>query len=643
MNFFKSQDIARRNTTLLVVLFALAVLSLILITNLILMFAFSQQNTTGLSNAPEMQNFQQTFNWKISLGVAIAIIVVVSLGSLYKISSLSGGGARVAEMMDAKLLINGSHDLNQKKMLNVVEEMAIASGTPVPPVYLLEEDGINAFAAGYTPGDAVIGVTRGAIEKLSREQLQGVVAHEFSHIFNGDMRLNIRLIGILYGIMLMGTIGYYMLRSSSRSRQSKNGGGIIALAIAFMVIGYAGTFFGNLIKAAVSRQREFLADATAVQYTRNPDSIAGALKRIGGDAFGSHLNNANAAEIGHTLFGEGMRSYFGGLYATHPPLEKRIFAIDPGWDGEFDDGTLITKATTSQPSQEKTGAREKILGNNVLITTILAALADGSLLNQTGQPDVPHLKHTQQLLKNIPTELLSAAHQPSTARAVVFLLLLDNEESIRNEQLKHLQNNADSNIYITLTKLLEQQSIIKAEYRLPLVEIALSALRQLSTKQYDLFKINIDTLIKSDKKISLFEWSMHTIITRSLDAVLHGKPDTVPARHSLKQLSPWCEILLSLLAHTGASKTHTASSIFQQASLEIGLTEIKLLDKNHLDIKKLNQSVEQLIKLKPLKKPQLLKACALCITADHKITPEETELFRAIAICLNCPMPPLIL
>ena len=267
MDFFESQDSARRNTGRLILLFGLAVISLILITNFLVMLIFGFLSTE-MTSVGALTPWQ--FNWQVFAMVGALVAAVIILGSLYKIVSLSGGGARVAEMMNGRLLVAGTGDLFERRLMNVVEEMAIASGTPVPPVYVLEEAGINAFAAGYSPSDAVIGVTRGAMETLNREQLQGVIAHEFSHILHGDMRINIRLIGILHGIMVLGIIGYYLMRGSSVRSRSKDSGGVVMLGLGLLVIGYVGTFFGNLIKAAVSRQREFLADASAVQFTRNP-------------------------------------------------------------------------------------------------------------------------------------------------------------------------------------------------------------------------------------------------------------------------------------------------------------------------------------------------------------------------------------
>lgn len=324
MNFFQSQDIARKNTNLLVFFFAAAVIMLIGMTNLLVMGFTVYAQSSDMTAA----GFKNTFDWKTFFLVGAGVIALVTLASLYKIIQLSGGGDRVAEMMDGELIVDAEGDIHKQRVLNIVEEMAIASGTPVPPVYLIHDDAINAFAAGTTTGNAVIGVTTGTIKKLSREQLQGVIAHEFSHIHNGDMRLNIRLIGLLNGILIIGIIGYIIMRSSSRSRYSRSsrnsGGGIIFLGLGLMVIGFAGTFFGNMIKAAVSRQREYLADASAVQFTRSNNGIAGALKRIGGNANGSIMEAAGAAEISHTLFGEGITTMFSGPQSAEMPAEIEV-------------------------------------------------------------------------------------------------------------------------------------------------------------------------------------------------------------------------------------------------------------------------------------------------------------------------------
>ena len=639
MNFFKSQDEARRNTGRLVVLFALAVISLVVMTNLLVMFVFGYFHIEQTGSMHPDQILQR-FDWQVFLVISAAVAGVIAMGSLYKILALAGGGARVAEMLDAELVVYGSNDFAKQRLLNVVEEMAIASGTPVPPVYLLDEDGINAFAAGYKPGDAVIGVTRGAIEKLSREQLQGVIAHEFSHILNGDMKLNIRLIGLLHGILLIGMIGYYILRSTSHSRRSKNSGGGAILGLGLVVIGYAGTFFGNLIKAAVSRQREFLADASAVQFTRNPEGIAGALKRIGGDSTGSIIENPSGTQISHALFSQGIKTWLGNLYATHPPLEKRILTIQPDWDGEFDySRPPDARADTEQDSTSQQADKEQRLAS---MTALLAAMTSGAIVDQTGQPTPSHLQFAHQLIDSLPPEFVSAVNDPFAARAVIYFMMLDTDKNLQKEQLQHLKSAADTGVYEETMKLVRAGYELKKEYRLPIVDLALASLHQLSVNQYMLFRNNLNTLIESDNKISLFEWSISKIVFHHLDPVFINKAGTSPQRLRLKQTQQACALLLSVLIYSGKQQGIDNSQAFDQAGKELGDLDIALLPKNEISLAGLNQSLDQLAGLKPLEKPRLLKACAIGITADQVITAEEVELYRAISAILDCPMPPLV-
>ena len=338
-DFFQQQDAARRGTTRLVVLFSLAVLAIVVSVELLL------AATMGfLGRDPETNEIDWTTvaDPRLLLLAVGGTLLVVGGGSLYKIAQLRGGGRVIAEELGGRLVDGSTSDPVERRLLNVVEEMAIASGTSTPPVYIMDgETGINAFAAGFAPQDAVIGVTRGAATTLDRDELQGVIAHEFSHILNGDMRLNIRLMGLLHGIFLIGMIGYFILRMSfysgaggGRSRDSKGALPILALGAGLAIVGFAGTFFGNLIKAAVSRQREFLADSSAVQFTRHPGGIAGALKKIGGFVTGSKVENPNAPQASHMFFGRAT-SGFSAMFSTHPPLGERIRRIDPSWDGEF--------------------------------------------------------------------------------------------------------------------------------------------------------------------------------------------------------------------------------------------------------------------------------------------------------------------
>ena len=579
MNFFRAQDDARRSTGRLVILFLLAVLSLIVMTNLLVMFVFGyiHAGETGMANMEQLVN---QIDWQVFFTIGAAVLLLVLTGSLYKILSLAGGGARVAEMLDAELVVHGGSDFRKRRLLNIVEEMALASGTPVPPVYLLDEDAINAFAAGYKPGDAIIGVTRGAIEQLGREQLQGVIAHEFSHILNGDMRLNIRLIGLLHGILLIGMIGYYILRSLTHGRRSKGSGGAVILGLGLVVIGYAGTFFGNLIKAAVSRQREFLADASAVQFTRNPDGIAGALKRIGGTAAGSILENPSGMQISHALFSQGIKTWLGSLYATHPPLEQRIYRIQPHWDGKFD---YKPPADSDRAFDRSTTAPQSAARPAITMAAVAAAMTGAAMVDQVGQPTPSHLHYARTLMDDLPAEFKAAVNDPYGARAVLYFLLLARDRDVRGRQLAFLRSAADPGVYEETSKLALAGRQLTPEYRLPLLDIALASLRQLSARQYELFRQNMNRLIEIDRKVSLFEWSVRKIVFHHLDPVFGKKAGTTRQNLTLPSAQRACAVLLSVLVYSGKQQGISNEEVFSQARDLLGGVDISLLAEKAID------------------------------------------------------------
>lgn len=660
MDFFRSQDIARRNTVRLVLLFLLALTSLIAITNLAILFALGVFADTV--NVPMFERI----DWRLFAWVSLAILGVVGFGSLYKILSLSGGGARVAELMQGRLLLPGSSEFFEKRILNVVEEMAIAAGTPVPPVYVLEEAGINAFAAGYTTGDAVIGITRGAIETLSRDELQGVIAHEFSHILHGDMRLNIRLIGILHGIMVLGIMGYYLVRTTRHTRRSKDSGNIAVVGLGLMVIGYAGTFFGNLIKAAVSRQREFLADASAVQYTRNPEGIADALKHIGGSSAGSVLGNPATSEISHALFSNGVTTSFSSLFSTHPPLEARIRRIQPAWDGRFE---VPAKATQDVPAAAKAPS-----GTNAAEAPgVLTALAlSTALLESAGNPQEADLQQARTLLGSLPPALLEAAHTPFSATALVYLLLLDRKPDIAARQQDLLAQTAEPAIVAALLSLLAHHEHIRPEVRLTLLSVSLPVLRQMSPGQYGQFRKTLLALVAVDGRTSLWEWVLQRVVLQQLDGVFQPRNRFHHIAHqSLQQLASEVSLLLAFLIRAGAREIRgqgplpqvspsqvqsrllqgspaqgqswlpQSQALFDNTLAQLGLPVAVLPAPETLNMAQINAALDAAIALKPLQKPAFLKACAGVIVADGIAAVGELEIFRALAAALDCPLPPL--
>ncbi len=641
MDFFTAQDQARKSTSLLVFYFFLAIISLILLTNLLITGVIIWMGM-GAQDVLTAERIKSAFEWRTFGLVGGGVTIVVLVGSLYKMAQLNSGGRVVADSLGGKLVSQNSQDPLQRKLLNVVEEMAIAAGTPVPPVYILQDEpGINAFAAGSSLSDAVIGVTQGGVEQLSRDQLQGVIAHEFSHILNGDMRLNIRLMGVLHGILIIGVIGYYILRSMGRShhrRSSRNSGNgaIIQLALGggLMVIGYAGTLFGNLIKASVSRQREYLADASAVQFTRNPEGIAGALKRIGGYKAHAYVESSAASETSHLFFGTAVRSFFGSMFATHPPLEKRIRSIQPQWDGKFDKSVIEKK----QLDEAETPAAKKAAVNAAVVTVAAEAV---QALSAIGEVDEAHIRYARELIDGVPAAIQAAVREPYSARVVIYLLLMMNSSNeIKKRQLSHLHQRGDEGVYQLTVKLLPLADELEISARLPLIDLAIASLRQLSVRQYQLFQQNLDALIKMDKRINLFEWALQRILRHHLDVTFNRRSPPLAKYASLDLLKPESERLLSLLAY--AEQSELAAEAFDAAKVVMQQDDLSLLPKHELSLSKLNNAVDRLAQLKPLAKPQLLKACVAAVTADGKVTAKESELVRAFAAALDCPLPPML-
>ena len=639
MNFFEAQDRARRNTAWMILLFILAVAGLVFLTNLLLLAVLAYLKAGYfVFSVSELQSY---FDPSVFVGVTVGVCLLIFGGSFYKTMSLSKGGPAVAEMLGGRLVPQSTNDLQQRQLLNVVEEMSIAAGMPIPKVYLLDEHSINAFAAGQSPANAVIGVTRGALTQLSREELQGVIAHEFSHIFNGDMRLNIRLIGVLHGILLVGTIGYFILRSlrfAGRSRSRKGGGAIVAilaLGAGLMVIGYAGTFFGQWIKAVVSRQREYLADSSAVQFTRNKDSIAGALKKIGGSSGGSYIDAPTATEYSHAYFANGISSFWQSLFATHPPLEKRIKAIDPGWDGNFVSPEIRKQPVTSEAS----GAiSSKAAAEMALKTAILSAA--GAAISQIGTLNEANIEQVRELIIAMPESLRTAAQSAYSARAVIYAILISHQAS-QKEVLSLLEQHADQSMPALTAEYLVEIENLDEKFKLPLLELCINALRELSTNQFIQFERAINKIIIADKKIDLNEWIIQRLVLQQLGEHF-GLRKPAKAKHaSLGAVKSDAEALMSLIAYVEHKNDSRAAQAFEHGKKEIGATALKMLARQDFSLDVLNRALDNLMQLKPLMKPRILKACVAIILEDGKTTIKGIELVRTISICLDCPMPPM--
>jgi Zn-dependent protease with chaperone function len=594
MDFFESQARAHRKTKWLLVYFGLAVIGIIATLQAIAAYATSESF------------FDPGLLGLVSLGV----IAVVSLGATYRIAELSrGGGGVVALMLGGRQLAPTTTDFREQQLRNVVEEMSLASGVPVPDIYVLDDEtAINAFAAGNTPGDAVVAVTRGTLEKLDRDQLQGVVAHEFSHILNGDMKMNIRLMGVLNGILLLAILGRIIFEISARagagSRRDDDGKSrlpLFAIGAALWLVGSIGVFFANLIKAAVSRQREFLADASAVQFTRNPDGIAGALWKIGQD--GSKLDSARANEASHMFFGNGLAKPHFDLFATHPPLEERIRAIDPG----FDSGSIPEPAPPPlEPSARPT--RDNI----AVATAVLAAL---------------------------PTFARDGARETASAVPLIYALLLSNDDATRERQLAAIELRAEERAEVD--RDIRRAGDIRDA--LAVMDLCLPALRNLSSAQYAAFRENVRRLVACDGKVDLFEFVMHQALVRHVDHFFTKSAGPTVRYRSPVPLLPDISVVLSALAWFAdeAPATRDAAYAAGVAALMLNPEAFPMARTDACDFPAVETALEHLAEADPPTKQKIFNACAQAVRHDGVVRPREAALLRAVADVLGCPLPVL--
>jgi len=487
MDFFESQRKARSNSKLMVIAMVLATLAIIIAIDFIVLLFLGWKGLATLASDPNAS----VMNGLLSPGFisqhagtlltsSAAVGGLISLCSMGKIMSLRDGGAKVARQMGGDLITPDDTDPLRRRLHNVVEEVAIASGVPVPEVYVMEhEAGINAFAAGYAQSDAAIAVTRGTLELLNRAELQGVVAHEFSHILNGDMRINIRIMGLMFGIMILSIIGRRMLTSGHHNRiSSRDGKGaslIVMIGLGVTIIGYLGLFFARWMKAAISRQREYLADASAVQFTREPDGIGNALKKIAVHHQGSFLSK-DSEEVSHMLFGQGEKPMFFGnsMFATHPPILDRIQRIQPG----FDQNDLVDyakqverkKHNQSKIAEQELEKKEKKKRRRPFDAE--------QVINDIGHPQLEQILAAALLAQSFPDELKKAAHSMEWAPEVAMFSLLSSNKTIRDKQLLIIIEEFGEHSEQKIQYLITNCKKLSIEHRLPLLEVTFPELKR---------------------------------------------------------------------------------------------------------------------------------------------------------------------
>ncbi len=649
MDFFDRQEKARRNTKLLVAYFACGTVMLILAVYVVSLVIFAGVNSKSQRRSYDGNTQIEAWNPKLFFGAAIGTLAVIALGSGFKTMELAQGGRVVATTLGGRLVNPGTSDPDERKLLNVVEEMAIAAGVPVPQVYVLpQETAINAFAAGHSTSDAVVAVTQGSIRLLTRDELQGVIGHEFSHILNGDMRLNLRLMGIIFGILCLTVIGRVLLYMRSNNSKDKNP--LPLLGLALIVIGWIGVLFGRMIQAAVSRQREFLADASAVQFTRNPAGLAGALKKIGAMGANSKLKNAHAEEASHMFFSNGMGESFLHAMDTHPPLVDRIRALDPSFDGDFSSVRLpdddepepvVSRARPQAPPFSLPGFPMQG-GAAGMLPPIIAARA---VMPSTGRPTTAHLDYAEGLRTSIPPALQAAARDALGATTLVYAVLLSDDENVRRKQVAELVAVTSPAVGQETLRIWPQAQTVAIHAKLPLLDLALPGLRGMSAPQFAQFRTAVKKLVESDGEIDLFEYVLQKVVLR------HLEPQFLPVRKpvvqffSLKPLAPDCAVLLSALAYIGQNQPDKVAFAFQQGAApltRIAQVPLQLLPPDQCQMDRVDAALNRLTQAVPQIKKNLLDACAHTVAADGVIQVMEAELLRAIADTLDCPLPPFI-
>jgi Zn-dependent protease with chaperone function len=622
MDFFQNQQRAQTRTKLLVFYFGLAVVLIVAAVYCIFALAFLQPYRAER----EVDFVRAAWRTDLFLYVAAGTVLVIGLGSLYRIMQLGSGGGEVARSLGGVQVNPNTRDPLERRLRNVVEEMAIASGVPTPDIYVLpEEEGINAFAAGNSQSDAAVAVTRGCLLRLKRDELQGVIAHEFSHILNGDMRLNVRLIGILFGILCLAIVGRILLQTRGR----KNPLPLIGLGL--LLVGGIGVFFGNLIKSAVSRQREFLADASAVQFTRNPEGLVGALKKIGGWTEGSQVKSARAEEASHMFFGNGRGESWFGLFATHPPLSERIRAIDPSFQGQFP--AVCGLAEDLEPDCVAVGLAP---------TDRQAVTHRRDLVDQAGLITPANLTRAAAFHHTLSPEILAAIRTPEKAIALVCGFTLAQEPEVQHAQRQWIAAHWGSVLEAHVAELLPSLETLPWTRRLTLLEMAVPALRRITLEEYVQLKQAVRALTEMDQQITLHEYALQKVLFRHLSAFHEKARRPVVTFSSLKPLTLECGVLLSCLAHLGHSDEASSRLAFQQgtAALNVAADSVSFLSPEQCGLQEVDAALDRLNGLAPVQKRNLLYACADTVMADGEVTEHEEELLRAIAATLDCPLPP---
>ncbi len=662
MNFFEHQESARKRTRIMLVLYLLAVMAVVVAVDFVIAVAWTWMHFGTVVTepaAPGWVGVLQTIPARVYVFGALGTLAVILGASLAQTLKLGAGGTAVAEMMGARRVQRHSGDLLEQRLMNVVEEMSIASGVRVPAVFVMDgERAINAFAAGNTVSNAAVVVTRGTLEALNRDELQGVIAHEFSHILNGDMALNIRMLGILAGIVFISSIGGFLLRNL-RGSDNKGAGGVAAIGLALFIIGYVGLFFARLIKASVSRQREFLADASSVQFTRNPDGIAGALAQIRASGRGTEVDNRFAEDVAHMFFGQGIRVWMGGMFDTHPPIEERIRRVHPS----FQLSNYRNRRNAAEAHGDKSGATP-VEGVQPSGVAAMAAspLAQGARATDLGVAwgrtpaqsmalvgtlDDGKVDQARHWMASLPAGLLEALHDPGTASAVVVALLLAPRAEVLGLQVEAMRAAGAVSLADAAVAQAAQMRALGPSYHLGVLDLALPSLKSATPERQAGLLVALEAVINADRRVSLYEFILLTLVREQLSARAGYR---APRFSALAQVRGEALLLTALCAHAGGRGTPASDqaaeteviAAFRAGARVLGFDDAMLPARDSLALPAVRVALDALRDLAPLPKAVLVKALFATVTADGTIRVVEAALMRMTGAVLDCPLPPLL-
>lgn len=621
MNFFDHQQSARRRTAVLVLLFLMATGAIVAATNLVVLGVVWYVNTPAVAL---LDGAWPGVNPSTVVWTTLATVSVIGMASLYRLATLADGGGAVARALGATLVPASTNDPYRRQLLNVVEEIAIASGVPVPQVYVLEaEGGINALAAGYNAADAAIVVTRGTLEYLTRDELQGVVAHEFSHVLNGDMRLNTRLMALLYGILIVALAGRFILRGAAKAR-GELGPFVFAVVVggALAAVGYAGLLCARLIKAAVSRSREYLADAAAVQFTRNPGGIAGALKKLAVSPLRAAIPNPAFEEVSHMLIAD-RQSWRQSWFASHPPLLDRIRRLEPQFRADELQHIRLRAHAPLLPTSDSADPVQAY------------AVSASTLADAVGRPDAVALASAAASIAHIPDVLAEAARSPHGAMALVLALVAARRMSGAVDATGVSDDTADARA------LVPQIQRLDAALHLTLLDLALPALRQRSPEELRRLVRSIDRHLGAEA-IRAFDYALSRLVRASVLEVLAPRR----AAHALVspklyRLRREVQLLLSVVATQGHEGETEAAAAYNRAVRHVQPHDPLPYAVPHAWARPLDLALLRLDRLAPAMKQTLIEALALAISHDGLVMIGELEMLRVVCALLHCPLPAL--